>query len=56
MALTPLKAGGKVKRGIKGGGNDGGVVKAQVASEVGLGGAGSGGRWWRRGRARSGQR
>jgi hypothetical protein len=33
-----------------------GVVKARAASEVELGGAGSGRRWWRRGRARVGRR
>jgi hypothetical protein len=37
-------------------GNDGGVVKARAASEVGLAGAGSGGRWWWRNRARAGRR
>jgi hypothetical protein len=42
--------------GIKEGGSDGGVVKARAASEVELGGAGSGGRWWQRGRARAGRR
>jgi hypothetical protein len=55
--VNAIEGGGEVKRGIKeGGGSDGGVVKARAASEVVLGGAGSGGRWWRRGRAEAGRR
>jgi hypothetical protein len=46
--VNAIEGGGEVKRGIKEGGSDGGVVKARAASEVELGGAGSGGRWWRR--------
>jgi hypothetical protein len=46
-----IGVGGAPERGGRGsnGGVNGGVVKARVASEVGLGGAGSGGRWWQRG-------
>jgi hypothetical protein len=56
MALTPLKAGARLIGGIKEGEMMAGVVKARVAYKVGLGGAGSGGRWWWRGRARAGRR
>jgi hypothetical protein len=49
MALMPLKAGARLRGGLRSGGSDGGVVKARAASEVELGGAGSGERWWRRG-------
>jgi hypothetical protein len=49
MALTPLKTRARLR-----GGSDGGQVTARAASRgVALGDAGSGGRWWRRGRARS---
>jgi hypothetical protein len=47
--VNAIEGGGDVKRGIKEEGSDGGVVKARAASEVELGGVGSGGRWWRRG-------
>jgi hypothetical protein len=54
--VNAIEGGGEVKRGIKEVGNDGGVVKAQAASEVELGGTGSGRRWWQRDRARAGRR
>jgi hypothetical protein len=54
--VNAIEGGGEVKKGIKEGGSDGGVVKARTTSEVELGGEGSGGRWWRRGRARAGRR
>jgi hypothetical protein len=48
MALMPFKTGVRLR-----GGSDGGRVATQAASRgVELGGAGSGGRRWRRGRAR----
>jgi hypothetical protein len=54
--INAIEGGGEVKRRIKEGERDGGVVKARAASEVELGGVGSDGRWWRRGRARVGRR
>jgi hypothetical protein len=53
MALMPLKAGARLRGGLRRGGSDGVVVKARAASEVELGGAGSGGRWWWSGRAQA---
>jgi hypothetical protein len=49
--INAIEGGGEVKRG-----SDGGVVKAQAASEVELGSARSGRRWWRHDRAPAGQR
>jgi hypothetical protein len=54
--VNTIEGGGEVKRGIKEGGSDGGVVKARAAFEVELCGAGSGGRWWRHGQARADRR
>jgi hypothetical protein len=54
--VNAIEGGGEVKRGIKEGESDGGVVEARAASEVELGGAGSSERWWRRGRAQVGRR
>jgi hypothetical protein len=51
--IHAIEGRGEVKRGIKEGESDGGVVKARAASEVELGGAGKGGRWWWHGRARA---
>jgi hypothetical protein len=54
--VNAIEGGGEVKRGIKEWGSDCGVVTARAVSEVELCGAGSGRRWWRRGRARAGRR
>jgi hypothetical protein len=41
--VNTIEGGGEVKRWIKEGGSDGGVVKARAASEVELGGVGAAG-------------
>jgi hypothetical protein len=47
--VNAIEGGAWLRGGLRRGGSDGGVVKARTASEVELGGTGSGGRWWRRG-------
>jgi hypothetical protein len=53
MALTPFKMGGGIMRGIKGGGNEGGVVTARRHPRRGAGRRVVAGERWRRGRARA---
>jgi hypothetical protein len=55
--FNTIEDGGEVNRGIKGGGNDGRVSKGSGGIRgVEQGGAGSGRRRWRRGRARQSRR
>jgi hypothetical protein len=51
--FNAIEDGGGVKRGIKGGGNDGGVVTARRHPRRGAGLHGVAGWRWRRGRARA---
>jgi hypothetical protein len=46
--VNAIEGGAWLRGGLRRG-SYGGVVKARATSEVELGGAGSGGRWWQRG-------